>query len=80
MFNQKWNAQSLKISSSTATFSAVAKQYSDGNMQFTKTMFKKENQMLPASEITLDDNLNNYITLTFTSNIYTLYSKYFCLA
>lgn len=62
-----------------SNLSAAAKQYSDETTQLTKTMFKKENQMLPVSEITLDGNLNNYITLIFTSIVYTLYSKYFYL-
>lgn len=62
-----------------SNLSAVPKQYTDESTQFTKTMFKKENQMLPFSEITLDDNLNNCITLIFTSNVYTRYSKYFHL-
>lgn len=79
MFNQKGSTRSLKSSSSNSILSAVAKQYSDENTQFTKTVFKKENQMLPVSEITLDDHLNNYIILIVTYNVYTLYSKYFYL-
>lgn len=77
MFNQKGSTRSLKSSSSNSILSVVVKQYSDENTQFTKTMFKKENQMLPVSEITLDDHLNNYIILIVTYNVYTLYNKYF---
>lgn len=62
-----------------SNLSAVAKQYTEESTRFTKTVFKKENQMLLFSEITLDDNLNNCITLIFISNVYALYSKYFHL-